>query len=173
MSKYASVDEAVKWMKGYYKAVSEHMSKEFKRDTEVWNGTMKTINQYGVLLREVQVGLDNSKTIAKMLEIKLEGGIDSKIKENGGTLQLLRNLREEDNRDIYSVNLRDMAIAVHKELGISTRPLNYINPESKVAPDFFEGLSYISEHPSARYNSSKPIERKDSRTNKKVVVKTK
>jgi len=156
MSKYQGVNEAAKWMKGYYKAVSRHMDNEYTKEAEAGMNT----DYYNPLLREVQVVLENSDAIVKQLEINLKNGIDSKIDENS-TRQLMQNFRENDKHGVYSVKLRSFAIQTHKELGLPLRPLNYINDVSKVSPDFFVGFSEILEHQSAGYDLGKQIKTED------------
>jgi hypothetical protein len=157
MPKYPGVAEAVKWMNDYYKAVDAHLRKDSMQREEEGMATGHLVP----VRHEVHVVLENLDTIAKKLEINFENEIDNKTKENSGMRQLIQNFREDGKHVAHSINMFDVAMKTHEELGISTRPLNYLSKESKVAPDFFVGFSLISEQRSAGYDSGTSIKEKD------------
>jgi len=137
-SQYSSIDEAIKWVKGYFKGASESLyafSKESALEGRYTN--------YGELYRELDIIEKNYPDIAQKLETKLENKIDNKIKENSGTRRLMQRFRE-NNTDVYGVDLKETLTEVFKELDLPLRMLNSINTCSRVAPDYFLGINSLN-----------------------------
>jgi hypothetical protein len=156
ISKYSGVNEALKWVKGYHKAVDGFVYQNYKIDQTKLGAGRVDLSKYLSLRQEAGtvVDNDNSYIIIEKMKINLEKEIDKKIAANTKTRQLIQNIRENE-RDINSVNLKNVAVYTYKELGIPTQILSYISEVSKVAPNYFAGFSDIPEYPNLEYDSDK------------------
>lgn len=139
-----AVSEAVKWV------VELHHALPKLYDTWVSEATKKGITgKNGKEIDRLMTGRNMVTTLAEKLDTsfeeklsaKITSKMDSKIKENGGTIQRIRNIRKNKS-DVYSVNLQKAVVETLDELGLWSLPAKrFIYPESKVAPNYFEGHS--------------------------------
>jgi hypothetical protein len=186
VSKYQSVDEAVKWTEGYIKTVRKHHREWLGLSLTQGRGT----GSYYELIGEVNILEENWDAIAKGLKTKLINKLDNKAsdppsaiklddkpKEKGGTLQRIRNFRKHKNEhntviknDDKAVILKDTLAETLAELGLPTRPLNYLDEASIVTPDYFAGISGLgSNYQSTTYHSGQyGTNQMDSKTYQKL-----
>jgi|GEM_PF-4486674 len=167
VSKYASVDEAVKWTKDFIEGVNKNHREWLYLNRR--NGRRVNVEKYDELFQELKIIYENWSTISTVLETKLTSEVDKKVLENKitneinskpakkiGTLQRIRNIRNshkpkhdnniviknEDNIVVDNiVILKDVVNEVLVELGFSTRPLTFLHEASIVTKDYFAGIT--------------------------------
>lgn len=139
-SKYATVDEAVKWSVKLLEATLEYARN--KEDLHY--------------LFKIEENKKNFKNFAKNLEVRLVKEIDNKIKTNNGILQRLENLIVPENKVyVYGVKLRDAIQKSLAELGLPQVPNYAVFIDSTVTTDLFigsSGLQEMREHQNVTYN---------------------
>jgi hypothetical protein len=131
VSKYASVDEAVKWSVGLLKATIK-----YARNKEELQHLLK-----------INDNKKNFEDFSKKLETILISEIDNKIKENNGVAQRMRNILYPDNKVYaYNVNLRNAIQKTLIDLGLPRLPNYTVFADSKVTPNLFIGGSGLLEY---------------------------
>jgi len=139
VSKYQSVDEAVKWSVGLLKAVLVH---EFNHWTN-WADSAESNEKF-------------LKDFAGKLENKLVKKIDSRTKENSGKVKRVRDLFNSHGDFYRRVSLRDSINETLVELKVSPLPDYVVDDKSYVTSTYFAGFSTFSKsHKNAEYGLNK------------------
>jgi hypothetical protein len=136
---------AEKWVTGYFRALKEFTERKVLLIETKYSGyENENKGYYDALTRDTSEILKKSAIVANRLKSNMENAIDSKIKEFPKIRQLMQNFRG-DRRDFYSVDLDKVVIKTLDELGLSSKPAQYIDSISKVAPHYFSGFSLLDE----------------------------
>ena len=159
VSKYQSVDEAVKWSVNVLKATLKEVWQYYKEDT-TGKPPGHTSSIYAAGLYAFEENKETHfKNFAERLGKNLVNELDKKISSNKKTLQRIRDFRKKKHDDYNSVDLRKILSATAKELGFISELSDFVFvwEGSIVTPTRFVGKSAFDELGNVTYDFGQNI----------------